>query len=36
LTYAGSSTSTEVPEPGTIATVALGLAGLVRQRRRTR
>jgi hypothetical protein len=36
LTYAGSSTSTEVPEPGTIATVALGLAGLIRQRRRAR
>jgi PEP-CTERM motif len=36
LTYAGSNASSEVPEPGTIATVALGLVGLIRQRRRAR
>jgi hypothetical protein len=34
LTYAGSNVSSEVPEPGTMAMVGLGLVGLIRQRRR--
>lgn len=36
LTYAGTAASSEVPEPGTLTCLALGLLGLIRQRRSRR